>query len=109
MSRPNYKYSIHERLLRLSAEDYEIAMKFLPGAIGIANQTFRNWIYRSQDDGREIPANAILVLANFFQCEPQEIFSDHEQFSKPRFELQWENFKEKFQDQKKDRLPIIKF
>ena len=71
-----YKFTIYDRLRKMSIEDVEIAWLFLPEKLNITRGTFRNWIYTKLDDKLEISGNAILILATFFECEPIEMYEE---------------------------------
>jgi hypothetical protein len=73
--RQPYKYRLHYLLNRLPKEDYDIAMKFFPERLNIHPQTFRNWIYTTDDASREIPGNAIVVIAQFFEIPAVELYT----------------------------------
>jgi hypothetical protein len=74
-ARQPYKYKLHYLLNRLPHQDYQIAMKFFPERLKIHPQTFRDWIYTPADSGREIPGNALVVMANFFEIDAVELFT----------------------------------
>ena len=70
-----YKYTMYDRLRKMSVQDYEIAMQWLPEQIGVTKDTFRNWLYTKADAHLEIPSTAILKMAVFFECAPIEMFA----------------------------------
>lgn len=82
-----YKYTIHQRLLRLSVQDFDIAMIWLPAQLGITTATFRNWIYCKSSDHLEIPGTAILKMAAFFECKPSEMYTNP--FNEECFKNEW--------------------
>jgi hypothetical protein len=77
MSTELYKYRIHYLLCQLSAEDYHCARNFLPGHLNISPVTLNSWIYRKMDSAVEIPADALLKLAQFFKVEPLELYEEN--------------------------------
>lgn len=90
-----YKYDLHSRLQRMPHEEYELAMAFLPQFLRVHKQTFRNWIYIKQDNPWEIPANAIIKLAMFFECTPADLITNKgEEY---QLNVAWENFRRSFE------------
>ncbi len=71
-----YKYRLHDLLYKLPKDDFDVAMKFFPQRIGITKGTFRNWIYTREDAQHEMPASALLIIADFFQIHPSEVFTN---------------------------------
>jgi hypothetical protein len=50
MKHKEYKYRLLYLLRNLTVNDYELAMKYLPILCGITKSTFREWIYRKEDE-----------------------------------------------------------
>lgn len=76
MNKKEYKYRLHYLLRRLSKSDYDLAMKKLPEHLGISRQTFQRWIYtRLDNESLEITGCQVLILSNFFEVKPHEIFT----------------------------------
>jgi hypothetical protein len=71
-----YKYSILERMNKMPFHEHVLARFFLPNALGISYNTFREWMYIKADSSREISATAIIKLSNFFGCEEIEMFNN---------------------------------
>lgn len=71
-----YKYRLLALLRTLSVEDYEIAMKFFPEKLNIHSDTWRAWIYTTAGEKREIPARALLTIAAFFDCAPEQLYTE---------------------------------
>ena len=88
-----YKLTLHTRLRKLPHEDYEIAMKWFPKALGIHPKSFHRWIYQREDNKFQVPATAIIKMADFFGCTPAEMFTTPP--SQTQLNLEWESFKEK--------------
>lgn len=87
----NFKYQLHYHLMQLTVPEYQAALKFLPNLCQVTKQTFREWVYRKEDNGRDIPALALLRLAAFFEVQPTELYTNA-----PSSELileDWETFK----------------
>lgn len=75
MRRAEYKYKLHVLLRKMSVENYEAAMTCLPRLLNVSRPTFRKWIYMKEDSGRDIPADALLKLAIFFEVSPRDMYS----------------------------------
>lgn len=88
-----YKYNLHTLLLKLSAQDYEIAMKFLPEACGVHFNTFRKWIYRKLDDSTDIPSEAVVKMCLFFEIEIEDFY--HEPSKLDDIKVKFRNFRKK--------------
>lgn len=71
-----YKYRIHYFLHKLGVHDYEIAMDFLPIQCGVTKESFKKWIYIKADESRCIPAEAIQVMATFFEVPSRVLFEN---------------------------------
>lgn len=71
----NPKYNIHELLNKLPHEDYREAMNYLPQQLGISRRTLKAWMYRKMDDQNDIPSEALIKLADFFEVEPKAIYN----------------------------------
>lgn len=96
MARKKYKLTLHYRLQKLPHEDYRLAMDWLPNRIGIHRSTWERWIYLREDDPAEVPANAIIQMAIFFQCEPSEMFTNP--VNKEEMDADWKTYKNQFND-----------
>ncbi len=70
-----YKYNLHTLLRKLSVEDYEVAMKWLPKMLHVAPKTFRSWIYIKKGSKQEITSNHLFKLASFFECSIEDLFN----------------------------------
>jgi hypothetical protein len=71
-----YKYRLHYLLNKLTHEDYQAAMKFIPARLEISPKTFTSWIYTKSGDSKEMPSTAFYVLAIFFDVPPTELFEN---------------------------------
>lgn len=76
MKKHGYKYRLHYLLNRLTHEDYQAAMKFIPARLSISPKTFKSWIYIKHDEEKEMPSTAFYVLSLFFEVEPTELFAN---------------------------------
>ena len=61
-----YKYRIHHLITSLPHRDYKLALEFLPKLCECTPRTFKEWMYRRDDDKLSIPADAVIKLAVFF-------------------------------------------
>jgi hypothetical protein len=75
-SEKTFKYRLHYLLRKLSIEDYEVAMKFLPEKLGVSLPTFKRWIYARETDNQEISGCHLMVLAAFFEVTFEELFTN---------------------------------
>lgn len=55
-------------------DEYKIAVNFLPAWLKISRTTFYRWLYLPNDSHFEIPANCMVYLSNFFECEMKELY-----------------------------------
>lgn len=69
------KYTIQNKLNRLSHNEYRIAKNKLPIALNINKRTFDRWIYILQEDNAEIPADKLAVIAKFLGCKIEDMFN----------------------------------
>lgn len=69
------KYNILDRLNQLPHEEYRIAKNKLPLALKISKRTFERWIYLSELDRLEIPADKLAIIAKYLCCTIEELFN----------------------------------
>ncbi len=69
------KYTIQNKLNRLSYNEYKIAKDKLPIALKINKRTFDRWLYILQEDVAEIPADKLAVIAKFLDCKIEDMFN----------------------------------
>jgi hypothetical protein len=70
-----YKFTIQDKLIGLSKNEYDKAMKDLPILLNISRSTFIRWRYTKKDSFSEIPTNASIALASYFDCSVQDIYT----------------------------------
>lgn len=86
-----YKYSIYDRLKKLTQSDYEFAIKQIPKLMGVAQSTFYKWMRTGINEKGEMSAKYLFDLANILECDVQDLFnykSPLKPFSKLRLELE---------------------
>lgn len=75
MKNLEYKYRIKEKLESLPYEQYRIAKRTLPKALGITKRTFERYLYTRLDDKYSIPSDHLASLAAYFKCTMEELLS----------------------------------
>lgn len=96
MRREEYKLTLHYRLQQMTHEDYPRAMEWLPSRLKISTSTFKRWIYMRESDPAQVPANAIIQMAIFFECTPSEMFT--KPVNKQELDADWEIYKSQFKN-----------
>ncbi len=69
------KYNILKHLKQLPHEEYKIAKNKLPLALNVSKRTFERWMYLTQDQSLEVPADKLAVIAKFFNVKIEEMFN----------------------------------
>lgn len=96
MGKAPYKLTLHERLNRLPHSDYEIAWEWFPKRLNVHPRTFKRWVLVREDEKLQIPGNAIIQMAIFFNCLPSEMYRTP--FNKEELDRDWETFKSQFEN-----------
>lgn len=88
------KYRFKELLRKMSVEDYQTAMKWLPEKLCISQRTWKRWIYLPDHEQIELPLFRLEQLADFFGCtvaelhtEPRKSYQLREMFNNQKIEL----------------------
>lgn len=68
-----YKYRINDCLLELPMKDYRKALKLIPKAIKVSNNTFSNYRNIKLNDEQDIPHQKVVLLEKIFELKPGEI------------------------------------
>lgn len=89
-----YKYNLHTLLRKLSQEDYEIAMKFIPETCQVTKRTFLDWIYRKANNSKDIPSESVQKMCVFFEIETHEFYNTP--VCKEEIKSKFQKFKEKY-------------
>ena len=74
-----YKFRIINLLYSLPYEEYQQACEVLPKYLEISPATFNRWLKTPRDSCFDIPFQKVILLAQFFNVKPQEIYTDYEQ------------------------------
>lgn len=77
-----YKYNLLPLLRKLSYDDYQIALKWLPQHLGVSRATFLKWIYIKKGSSHEIASHHLFKMASFFECTIDELFNQEKTFCK---------------------------
>lgn len=75
MARAEYKYTLLDRMRRLSYDDYHLLRKNLAKWVGVSNRTVENWMYARGETSTEIGGVFLLRLSKIFECEPIELYT----------------------------------
>lgn len=69
------KYKIQEFLNGLPYDDYRIAKNKLPLALGVSKRTFERWMYLTNEDRLEVPADKLAIIAKYLDKKMEEFFN----------------------------------
>lgn len=72
---PSYKYKIKKKIDMMPFAEYRLAKRMLPRMLGINKRTFEKYMYTKVSDPYEMPAGHIALLAKFFKCPIEDMFS----------------------------------
>lgn len=74
-----YKFRIINLLYALPLEEYFQALNILPELLEISPATFKRWLKTPRESYFDIPFQKVILLAQYFNVKPQEIYTDYEQ------------------------------
>ncbi len=69
------KYKINECLLKLTVAEHRAALRFLPGYLGIALNTFHNYRNILLNDSQDIPHEKVVLLEKLFELKTGELYN----------------------------------
>lgn len=70
-----YKYTIKEKLNKLTRDEYRAALKDLPRALNISQRTFYRYINTRITESYSIPSDDLARLARFFNCRIENLLN----------------------------------
>lgn len=73
-----YKFKLHYLLMRLPYEESIEAWEIVPKLLKISRSTFKRWVFLKEDNHYDIPYSQMVLLANFFNVEPKDIYTNTE-------------------------------
>lgn len=74
-NKPIYKYSIHERLQKLTISEKQKALLDLPEQLNISVDQFYKYVYAKIDSNTKLSAESMLIIARYFNCTMEQMFS----------------------------------
>lgn len=85
MKKVRKKYAIDYYLQRLSRKNEAIALNYIPQKLGITERTLHLWKSYPIGDKRSIPADALMQLAEFFEVEPKDLYTEELEKIRPGY------------------------
>jgi len=79
MSKSNHlgrKYSILEKLEKMSLEQYRVSKNKLPVALGVAKVTFKKWLYIKKGEKAGIPLEKLRIIAGYFNVTIEDLMNE---------------------------------
>ncbi len=70
-----YKYRINDLLSELPMKDYRKALKIVPKALGISQNTFSNYRNIRVSEEKDIPHQKAVLLEKIFGLKPGELMT----------------------------------
>lgn len=70
-----YKYKIKQKVDFLPYHESLKARRMLPRMLDINKRTFEKYMYTAIDDRYEMPAGHLAMLAQYFGCSMEELFT----------------------------------
>lgn len=71
-----YKYRLLEFMRKLPHKHYHKVKRELPRKLGVAQETFTQWMYIKSNSGRMIYAEYLYALAQYFDVEVKDMFTE---------------------------------
>ena len=85
------KYKINECLLKYNVLDHKLAMKMLPGLLGISRNTFHNYRKLVSGAKQDIPHEKVVMFEQLFGLKSGELLNDRIQLDSLQSVLEAEN------------------
>jgi hypothetical protein len=70
-----YKYTIDERLKKLSREEYQQALRDIPNVLNISERQFQNYRYAKKNSITNMTADKLHKLSKYFNCSMEDLLN----------------------------------
>ncbi len=71
----DYKYTIDEKLKKLSREEYKRALKDIPKVLNISERQFQNYRYAKKNSNTNMTADKLHKLSKYFNCCMEDLLN----------------------------------
>lgn len=71
-----YKYTILDLINKLPHKEYKTVKQNLHKACGIAESTFKSYLYLKANDKKEIPGTVLITIAKYLNVDVEQLFNN---------------------------------